>query len=92
MLEQLMVLMTASGSAIMSKQCWTFSGQVLDLTMDRALLFESSFSGWVVPSDALPGVSARCTEVLKRRKRQLLKISLDSCQGNKRKTAKGLAI
>ena len=92
MLEQLMVLVTFLGSSIMSKQCCTLSGQVLNLTMDRALLFESSFPGKAVPSDALPGVTARCTEMLKRRKRQLLKFSLDSCQENKRTTAKELAI
>ena len=92
MLEWVMVLVSSAESPITLKQCCTLSGQVLNLTMDRALLFESLFPGKVVPSDALPGVTAQCAEMLQRRKRQLLKISLDSCQGNKRKTAKGLAI
>ena len=73
MISQLMVLMSSAGSPITSKQCLTLSGWILDLTMDKVLLFESSFPGRVVTGDALPGVTAQCAEMLKIRKRQLMK-------------------
>jgi len=41
--------------------------------MDKVLLLESSFPGRVGTSEALPGVVARCAEMLKVRKKQLMK-------------------
>jgi len=47
--------------------------------MDKVLLLESSFPGRVGTSgrvgtrEALPGVTARCADVLKVRKKQLMK-------------------
>ena len=73
MLEWVMVLMSSAGSPIMSKQCCTLSGQVLNLTTDKALLLKSSFPGRVVTGDALPDITAQCAEMLKVRKRQLMK-------------------